>query len=225
MLVSVPSRGGLSPGFPQGAAELYAQPHVIKIFCSVEGRERLASLGHASFALRYEIQPTVMILERLVECAVESWEKQLAYHQLGVVMLERKEYKDAQRAFNTAVEAGHLYSLVGVARSKFKRDHRYSAYKIINSLISDHKAATGWMHQERSLYCSGKEKLLDLDTATELDPTLTFPYKFRAVALVEENQFNAAISELNKVLGFKASPDCLEMRAWVSIGKEDYEVL
>ncbi|CAN6912969.1 unnamed protein product [Brassica oleracea] len=209
-------------------------PNVIKIFCSVEGRERLASLGHASFALYFFLSQiameddtksntTVMILERLVECAVESWEKQLAYHQLGVVMLERKEYKDAQRAFNTAVEAGHLYSLVGVARTKFKRDHRYSAYKIINSLISDHKAATGWMHQERSLYCSGKEKLLDLDTATELDPTLTFPYKFRAVALVEENQFNAAISELNKVLGFKASPDCLEMRAWVSVGKEDYE--
>ncbi|KAL0738278.1 hypothetical protein Bca4012_014488 [Brassica carinata] len=208
-------------------------PNVIKIFCSVEGRERLASLGHASFALYFFLSQiameddmksnaTVMILERLVECAVESWEKQLAYHQLGVVMLERKEYKDAQRAFNTAAEAGHLYSLVGVARSKFKRDHRYSAYKIINSLISDHKA-TGWMHQERSLYCSGKEKLLDLDTATELDPTLTFPYKFRAVALVEENQFVAAISELNKILGFKASPDCLEMRAWISIGKEDYE--
>ncbi|KAJ4900183.1 tetratricopeptide repeat (TPR)-containing protein [Raphanus sativus] len=209
-------------------------PNVMKIFCSVEGRERLASLGHASFALYFFLSQiameddmksntTVMVLERLVECAVESWEKQLAYHQLGVVMLERKEYKDAQRAFNTAVEAGHLYSLVGVARCKFKRDHRYSAYKIINSLISDHKAATGWMHQERSLYCSGKEKLLDLDTATELDPTLTFPYKFRAVALVEENQFGDAISELSKILGFKASPDCLEMRAWISIGKEDYE--
>ncbi|CAH8388604.1 unnamed protein product [Eruca vesicaria subsp. sativa] len=208
-------------------------PNVIKIFCSAEGRERLASLGHASFALYFFLSQiameddmksntTVMILERLVECAVESWEKQLAYHQLGVVMLERKEYKDAQRAFNTAVEAGHLYSLVGVARSKFKRDHRYSAYKIINSLMSDYKA-TGWMHQERSLYCSGKEKLLDLDIASELDPTLTFPYKFRAVALVEENQFGAAILELNKILGFKASPDCLEMRAWISIGKEDYE--
>ncbi|CAH8358330.1 unnamed protein product [Eruca vesicaria subsp. sativa] len=208
-------------------------PNVIKIFCSVEGRERLASLGHASFKLYFFLSQiameddmksntTVMILERLVECAVENWEKQLACHQLGVVMLERKEYKDAQRWFNIAVEAGHVYSLVGVARSKFKRDHRYSAYKIINSLMSDN-VATGWMHQERSLYCSGKEKLLDLDTATELDPTLTFPYKFRAVALVEENQFGAAIAELNKILGFKASPDCLEMRAWISIGKEDYE--
>ncbi|CAA7052159.1 unnamed protein product [Microthlaspi erraticum] len=208
-------------------------PNVVKIFCSGEGRERLASVGHASFTLYLflsqiameddmESNTTVMVLECLVECAVESWQKQLACHQLGVVMLERKEYKDAQRWFDSAVEAGHVYSLVGVARAKFKRGHRYSAYKIMNSMISD-CSATGWMHQERSLYCSGKEKLLDMDIATDLDPTLTFPYKFRAVSLVEESQFGAAVTELNRVMGFKVSPDCLEMRAWISIAMEDYE--
>uniref|UniRef100_A0A1J3J8V0 Ethylene-overproduction protein 1 n=1 Tax=Noccaea caerulescens TaxID=107243 RepID=A0A1J3J8V0_NOCCA len=208
-------------------------PNVVKIFCSCEGRERLASVGHASFTLYLFLSQiameddmksntTVMVLECLVECAVESWEKQLAYHQLGVVMLERKEYKDAQRWFDSAVEAGHVYSLVGVARAKFKRGHRYSAYKIMNSMISD-CSATGWMHQERSLYCSGKEKLLDMDIATDLDPTLTFPYKFRAVSLVEESQFGAAVTELNRIMGFKVSPDCLEMRAWISIVMEDYE--
>ncbi|ESQ52485.1 hypothetical protein EUTSA_v10016193mg [Eutrema salsugineum] len=208
-------------------------PNVVKIFCSVEGRERLALVGHASFTLYLFLSQiameddmksntTVMVLECLVECAVETWQKQLACHQLGVVMLERKEYKDAQRWFDSAVEAGHIYSLVGVARSKFKRGHRYSAYKIMNSLISE-SSATGWMHQERSLYCSGKEKLLDMDIATDLDPTLTFPYKFRAVSLVEENQFGAAVAELNKIMGFKVSPDCLEMRAWISIVMEDYE--
>ncbi|XP_010553234.1 PREDICTED: LOW QUALITY PROTEIN: ethylene-overproduction protein 1-like [Tarenaya hassleriana] len=208
-------------------------PNVLKIFCSTEGRERLASLGHASFTLYFflsqitmeddmKCNTTVMLLERMVECAVETWQKQLAYHQLGVVMLERKEYKDAQRWFDAAVEEGHVYSHVGVARSKFKRGHRYSAYKIINSLISDCTPA-GWMYQERSLYCSGKEKLVDLDTGTELDPTLMFPYKYRAVALVEENQYGAAIVELNKIIGFKVSSDCLEMRAWISIAMEDYE--
>ncbi|CAH2058833.1 unnamed protein product [Thlaspi arvense] len=208
-------------------------PNVVKIFCSGEGRERLACVGHASFTLYLFLSQiameddmksntTVMVLECLVESAVENWQKQLAYHQLGAVMLERKEYKDAQRWFDSAVEAGHVYSLVGVARSKYKRGHRYSAYKIMNSLISD-CSATGWMHQERSLYCSGKEKLLDIDIATDLDPTLTFPYKFRAVSLVEESQFVAAVAELNKVMGFKVSPDCLEMRAWISIAMEDYE--
>ncbi|KAF5471503.1 hypothetical protein F2P56_008291 [Juglans regia] len=208
-------------------------PNVMRIFCSSEARERLAMVGHASFALYYFLSQialdedmksntTVMLLERLQECAVESWQKQLASHQLGVVMLERKEYKDAQHWFEAAVEVGHVYSLVGIARAKFKRGHKYSAYKQMNSLISDYSPA-GWMYQERSMYCCGKEKMMDLKTATDLDPTLSYPYKYRAVSLVEENQLGAAISELNKIIGFKVSPDCLELRAWFSIVLEDYE--
>ncbi|KAF3448923.1 hypothetical protein FNV43_RR09641 [Rhamnella rubrinervis] len=145
---------------------------------------------------------TVMLLERLGECASENWQKQLAFHQLGVVMLERKEYKDASRWFGAAAEAGHIYSLVGVARAKYKRGHMYSAYKQMNSLLSNY-TPVGWMHQERSLYCIGKEKMMDLSSATELDPTLSYPYKFRAVTLLEEKKIGAAISEINKILAFK----------------------
>ncbi|KAL9428729.1 hypothetical protein AB3S75_030672 [Citrus x aurantiifolia] len=208
-------------------------PNVMRIFCSAEARERLAMVGHASFVLYYFLSQigmeedmksntTVMLLERLVESATESWQKQLAFHQLGVVMLEREEYKDAQNWFKAAVEAGHIYSLVGVARTKFKRGHKYSAYKLMNSLISDY-TPVGWMYQERSLYCSGKEKMMDLNTATELDPTLSYPYKYRAILLVEENKLAAAITEINRIIGFKVSPDCLELRAWISIALEDYD--
>lgn len=208
-------------------------PNVMKFFCSPDARQRLDLVGHASFLLYYFLSQiameedmksntTIMLLERLTECATENWQQQLAYHQLGVVMLERKEYKDAQHWFEAAVEAGHVYSLVGVARAKFKRGHKYSAYKITNSLISEHKPV-GWMYQERSMYCVGKEKLMDLEITTQLDPTLTFPYKYRAVTSLEEHKIDAAISELNKVIGFKVTPDCLELRAWISIAMEDYE--
>ncbi|XP_027925827.1 ethylene-overproduction protein 1-like [Vigna unguiculata] len=206
---------------------------VMKLFCSPEGRDRLALVGHVSFVLYYFLSQvameeeltsnmTVMLLERLGECAVEGWQKQLAYHQLGVVMLERKEYKDAQRWFEAAVEAGHVYSLVGVARAKYKLGHVSSAYEMINSLTENYKPA-GWMYQERSLYCTGKEKMLDLLSATELDPTLSFPYKYKAVCLLEENKIGAAISEIDKIIGFKVSPDCLELRAWFLIAMKDYE--
>ncbi|XVF55046.1 hypothetical protein PTKIN_Ptkin06aG0005300 [Pterospermum kingtungense] len=208
-------------------------PSVMKLFCSSDARERLALVGHASFLLYnflsqiameedMKSNATVMLLERLTECATESWQKQLAFHQLGVVMFERKEYKDAQSWFEAAFESGHIYSLVGVARAKFKRGHKYSAYKLINSLISDYKPV-GWMHQERSLYCVGREKMLDLEIATELDPTLSFPYKYRAVSFLEDNRIGAAISEINKIIGFKISPDCLELRAWILIAMGDYE--
>jgi len=208
-------------------------PNAMKIFCGSEARKKLAMVGHASFLLYYFLSQiameediksntTVMLLERLGESATEDWQKQLAFHLLGVVMLERQEYKDAQNWFEAAFEAGHVYSLVGVARTKFKRGHKYAAYKFMNSLISDY-SPVGWMYQERSLYCVGKEKIMDLNTATQLDPSLPFPYKYRAVMLVEENKLAAAISEINKVIGFKVSPDCLELRAWISIALEDYE--
>ncbi|KDP22850.1 hypothetical protein JCGZ_00437 [Jatropha curcas] len=207
--------------------------HVMELFCSSEGMERLALVGHASFLLYYFLSQvaleedmksnsTVMLLERLADCATEGWQKQLAYHQLGVVMLDRKEYKDAQNWFAVAVKAGHVYSSVGLARARYKRGHNYSAYKMMNSLASNYKPV-GWLYQERSLYCVGKEKMMDLTTATELDPTLSFPYKYRAVLLVQENRLGAAISELNKIISFKVSPDCLELRAWIFIALEDYE--
>ncbi|PIA37449.1 hypothetical protein AQUCO_03000194v1 [Aquilegia coerulea] len=206
---------------------------VMKLLCGPDARERLNKVGHASFTLYYFLSQvameedmksntTVMLLERLGECAEEGWQKQLALHQLGCVMLERKEFKDAQHWFEAATEAGHSYSLVGIARSKYKRGHKYVAYKQTSSLIGDHKPL-GWMYQERSLYCNGKEKMMDLNSATELDPTLSYPYKYRAVVLVEENKIGAAISEINKIIGFKVSPDCLELRAWFSILLEDYE--
>ncbi|GER26657.1 ethylene-overproduction protein 1 [Striga asiatica] len=209
-------------------------PNVMKVFCSSEAKDRLSQAGHASFLL-YNLlsqiameedmksNTTVMLLERMGECANEDWQKQLAFHQLGCVMLERKEYKDAQKWFEAAFEAGHVYSLVGVARATNKRGHKYKAYKLMNSLISDYPPAAGWMYQERSLYSSGKEKMMDLNTATEMDPTLSFPYKYRAVSMMEEDRLVTSISEINKIIGFKVSPDCLELRAWFLIALEEYE--
>ncbi|XVF20349.1 hypothetical protein REPUB_Repub11eG0190500 [Reevesia pubescens] len=207
-------------------------PKVMKIFCSFEARERLASAGHASFLLYYFLSQvameenmvsnaTVMLLERLRECATEKWQKALALHQLGCVLLERQEYRSAQCCFDAATEAGHVYSIAGIARSRYKQGQQYSAYKLISSLISEYKAV-GWMYQERSLYNVGKDKIADLNTATELDPTLPFPYKYRAVSKAEEKQIRAAISEIDRIIGFKLAPDCLELRAWFFIAIEDY---
>ncbi|XP_052211240.1 ethylene-overproduction protein 1-like [Diospyros lotus] len=208
-------------------------PKVRKIFCGSEARERLATSGHCSFLLYSFLSQvamednmtsniTIMLLERLKECASERWQKALALHQLGCVLLERREYKDAQSCFEAAAEMGHVYSYAGVARTKYKQGQRFSAYKLIDSLISEHKTV-GWIYQERSLYNMGAKKSLDVRTATELDPTLSFPYKYRAAAMAEENQIEAAISEINKIIGFKVSPDCLELRAWFFVTLEDYE--
>lgn len=208
-------------------------PKVRKIFCTSEGRERLAMAGNCSFFLynfltqvamqeKLTSEIILMLLERLKECATEKWQKELALHQLGCVLLERREYKEAQNYFEAAAEMGHVYSIVGVARTQYKQGKRFSAYKLINSLISEYKPF-GWMYQELSFYNVGTKKMLDMKTTSELDPTLSFPYKYRAVAMVEENQIGQAILEMNKIIGFKVSPDCLELRAWFFILLRDYE--
>ncbi|CAN4093308.1 unnamed protein product [Withania somnifera] len=208
-------------------------PKVLSTFCSSEARMRLASVGQASFLLYYFLSQvaiednmmskvTVMLLERLNECASERWQKALALHQLGCVWLERMDYKEAQHYFEMAIEAGHVYSVVGVARAKFKQGQRFLAFELINSIISEY-TPTGWMYQERSLYSLGKQKILDVNDATRLDPVLSFPYKYRAIVMVEESQIEAAIVEINRIVGFKVSPDCLELRAWCFIALEDYQ--
>uniref|UniRef100_A0ACD5WZ39 Uncharacterized protein n=1 Tax=Avena sativa TaxID=4498 RepID=A0ACD5WZ39_AVESA len=210
-----------------------SNPEVARLLCSPEGRERLDASGNASFALYYFLSyvameedmrsnTTVMLLERLWECAELPWHKQLALHQLGCVMLERGEFMDAQGWFEDAVAEGHVYSLAGVARAKFKCGHKYMAYKLMNRVVGDYEPA-GWMYQERSMYCIGKEKMGDLRTATELDPTLTYPYKYRAAALLEEDKFEAALEEIGKVLSFRMVPDVLELRAWFYLAAGDLE--
>nr|CAB3501120.1 unnamed protein product [Digitaria exilis] len=210
-------------------------PDIARLLCSPEGRECLDVAGNASFALYYFLShvameqdmrsnTTVMLLERLNECAELPWQKQLALHQLGCVMLARGEFEDAQEWFEAAVAEGHVYSLAGEARAKYKRGHKYAAYKLMNSVVAEYDEPAGWMYQERSLYCVGKEKLADLQSATELDPTMTYPYKYRACALLEEDNAESAIAEVSKVIGFKMATDCLELRAWFYLALEEYEL-
>lgn len=211
-------------------------PDTARLLCTPEGRDLLAAAGNAaSFALYYFLSQvameqdarsnaTVMLLERLCECSRLPWQKQLALHQLGCVMMARGEFEDAQGWFEEAAAQGHVYSLAGVARAKARRGHKYAAYKLMNSVVADHDEPAGWMFQERSLYCAGKEKVPDLLTATELDPTLTYPYKHRAVALLEEDNVESAVAEISRVIGFKMATDCLELRAWLYLVLEEFEL-
>ena len=207
--------------------------YIVNLFGSSEGRKKLTVVGHSSYALYALLSHVMMdekltgdlpvsLLEGLKENAVTQWQRALAFHQMGCVMFAKSQYRQSQRYFELAVEQGHVYSWAGVARTKYKRGHCVSAYKDISSLLSSLKPA-GWMFQERALYSEGEEKMADFNSATELDPTLVFPYKYRTAALMDEGKMHAAISEINLLLGFKVTPDCLEMHAHISLELEDYE--
>nr|VDD32587.1 unnamed protein product [Brassica oleracea] len=208
---------------------------VMRLFCSSEAKEGLSFLGsECLFTLYYflsqvgmeERLPTeamLVLLERTREFARANWQKAVALHQMGCVLFERKDYKAAQFHFRLASSLGHVYSLAGVARTEYKQGKSHSAFKLMNYLISKHKPR-GWMYQERSLYNVGDdEKLKDLATATELDPTLTFPYKYRAVMKFERKQVKEAFEEVDRLIQFKLTPDCLELRAWLFLAVGDKE--
>ncbi|KAJ7543581.1 hypothetical protein O6H91_09G044200 [Diphasiastrum complanatum] len=207
-------------------------PQVARLFYDAEWRDKLRLAGHSSFALYSLLSHVAMeedsssdlsanLLEQMRGYAVSDRQKSLVLHQLGCVMLAKKHYAEAQELLLGAAQFGHAYSLAGVARVKYKCGQRQAAFTEATAIISGYKQC-GWMFQERSLYCTGNEKLLDLDKATELDPTLPYPYKYRAALLMHEQKVPEAIVEINRILGFKVTPDCLELRIYFCLAIQDY---
>lgn len=206
---------------------------VVKLLCNSNREQRSIMVGSAAFSLycllgevSFNLDPrsdrTVCILEQLVDSAETQRQKMVAYHQLGCVRLLRKEYDKAEQLFQAALDAGHIYSAVGLARISGTKGNKQWAYEKLSSVISSH-SSLGWMYQERSLYCEGERRWEDLEKATELDPTLVYPYMYRAASLMRKQDAQAALSEINRILGFKLALECLELRFCFYLALEDYQ--
>ncbi|KAJ6797805.1 ETO1-like protein 1 [Iris pallida] len=206
---------------------------VVRIFSNANRQQRSIMVGHASFSLycllsevAMHVDPmsdtTASFLEKLVESSECDRQKQLSYHQLGCVRLLRKEYTEAERLFNAAFTMGHIYSITGLARLASIRGDKLSSHEKLSSVISSYQPL-GWMYQERSLYSEGDKKLEDLNKATELDPTLIYPYMHRAASLMRKQDAKLALAEINHILGFKLALECLELRFCFYLALEDYE--
>ncbi|PKI39829.1 hypothetical protein CRG98_039776 [Punica granatum] len=61
----------------------------------------------------------------------------------------------------------------------------------------------------------------DLGSVTKLDPTLTYPYMYRAASSMRKQDVQGAPSEINRVLGFKLALECLELRFCFYLVLED----
>lgn len=206
---------------------------VVEILGSVNGHQLSLLVGQASFSLfcllsevsmslDAKSDKTVLFLERLLQSSRDVRQRMIAFHQLGCVRLLRKEYDEAEKLYQEAAKEGHMYSIVGLARINYIKGQKGRAFEKLNSLILSF-SPLGWMYQERSLYCEEEKMLNDLEKATELDPTLTYPYMYRAALLMRKEEAKAAIAEINRVLGFKLALECLELRFCFYLALEDYE--
>ncbi|XP_028804179.1 ETO1-like protein 1 isoform X1 [Neltuma alba] len=179
-------------------------------------------LSEVSVKLDPSSDITVQFLERLVDFAETDKQRLLAFHQLGCARLLRKEYDEARCLFEGALNAGHIYSAAGLARLDSIKGEKLLSYEKLSSVISS-VTPVGWMYQERSLYCEGNNRWQDLEKATDLDPTLIYPYMYRAVNLMRTQNVQAALAEINMILGFKLSLECLELRFFLNLALEDYK--
>ncbi|ONH93506.1 hypothetical protein PRUPE_8G235100 [Prunus persica] len=206
---------------------------VVEIFRGADKQQRLIMVGLASFSLYcllsevcMNLDPqsdkTACFLERLVDFSENDRQRMLAFHQLGCLRLFRKEYDEAKRLFEAALNAGHIYSVAGLARLSYIKGHKLWSYEKMSSVICS-LTPLGWMYQERSLYCEGAKRWENLEKASELDPTLTYPYMYRAATLMRKQNVQAALAEINRVLGFKLALECLELRFCFYLALEDYQ--
>ncbi|KAB2616127.1 ETO1-like protein 1 [Pyrus ussuriensis x Pyrus communis] len=206
---------------------------VVEIFRHADRQQRSIMVGQASFSLFCllsevcmnldpQLDKTACFLERLVEFSENDRQRMLAFHQLGCLRLLRKEYDEAKRLFEEALNAGHIYSVAGLARLSYIKGHKLWSCEKLSSVICT-VTPLGWMYQERSLYCEGDKRWEDLEKASELDPTLTYPYMFRAATLMRNQNVQAALAEINRVLGFKHALECLELRFCFYLALEDYK--
>lgn len=215
--------------------ESLTDERVVEALTRVNTSQVSTMAGKASFSLyscltevSMRLDPrsdrTLSFLEKVVDFAESDRQRVLGFHRLGCTRLLRKEYREAEEAFETAFNLGHVYSSTGLARIGYIQGHKLWGYEKLTSVISSvSQTPLGWMYQERSLYCEGDKKLEDLEKATELDPTLTYPYMYRAVKLMSEQNAEAALEEINRILGFKLALECLEIRFCLYLGMDDYE--
>ncbi|XP_061338126.1 ETO1-like protein 1 isoform X1 [Gastrolobium bilobum] len=207
--------------------------HVVEIFVHANRQQLAVMVGSGLFALfcflsevsmslNSRSDTTVHFLERLVDFAENDKQRLLAFHQLGCVRLLRKEYDEAHCLFEGAVKAGHIYSVAGLARLNYMKGEKLLSYEKISSAISS-VTPLGWMYQERSLYCDNDLRWKDLEKATELDPTLVYPYMYRAASLMRTENAQGALAEINRILGFKLSLECLELRFFIYLALEHYK--
>ncbi|CAD6220936.1 unnamed protein product [Miscanthus lutarioriparius] len=181
-----------------GTSDCLADDLVISLFLGATAQQQLIMVGQASFLLYCLLSEVAMNIDPRTDTTVFLSEKLV---QLAVTPTQK------QIAF-------HQLGCIRLLRKEYSEAEHgfevaFSAVMCIRLL--------------RSLYSEGDRKLADLDKASELDPTLTYPYMYRAASLMRKKDAKLALEEINRLLGFKLALECLELRICLYLALEDYK--
>lgn len=102
-----------------------------------------------------------------------------ALYNLGNSYIDCEKLDLAADCFMNAINIKHTRAHEGLAKVYHLKNQRKAAYDEMTKLIEKAlKKATGY--EKRAEYCDPDAAKSDLSMATQLDPTRTFPYRYRA---------------------------------------------
>ncbi|MED6136450.1 Ethylene-overproduction protein 1 [Stylosanthes scabra] len=135
-----------------------------------------------------------------------------ALNNLGSIYVDSGRLELARECYSNALAIRHTRAHQGLARVYHQKNQRKAAYDEMTKLIEKAESNAS-AYEKRSEYCDREMAKADLDVATQMDPLRTYPYRYRAAVMMDEQRENEAVEELSKVINFKPDLQVLHLRA------------
>jgi len=131
---------------------------------------------------------------------------------MGSIFVDCDMLDEAAECYGIALNIKHTRAHQGLARVHYLKNRKQAAFDEMTKLvqIATNSASA---YEKRSEYGERDAAKNDLNTATLLDPTRTYPYRYRAAVLMDENKEEEAIAELSGAIAFKPDLQLLHLRA------------
>jgi hypothetical protein len=98
---------------------------------------------------------------------------------MGSIYVDCDLLDEAAECYNIALNIKHTRAHQGLARVHYLKNRKKAAYGEMSELIKVAKDSAS-AYEKRSEYGERDEARGDLNMATLLDPTRTYPYRYRA---------------------------------------------
>ncbi|OAY64496.1 Ethylene-overproduction protein 1 [Ananas comosus] len=154
----------------------------------------------------------IQLLEQANSCASDNLRKGQAHNNMGSIYVDCDMLDEAAECYLKALGIKHTRAHQGLARVYYLKNQKKSAYDEMTKLIEKAKNNAS-AYEKRSEYCDRDMAKSDLNMATRLDPTRTYPYRYRAAVLMDDHKEEEAIAELSRVIAFKLDLQLLHLRA------------
>lgn len=165
----------------------------------------------------------IQLLIDALKCPSDGLRKGQALNNLGSIYVDCGKHDLAADCYINALDIKHTRAHQGMARVYSLKDDRKAAYDEMTKLI-EKAVNSASAYEKRSEYCDRENATRDLTMATQLDPLRTYPYRYRAAVLMDEQKETEAVEELTKAISFKPELQMLHLRAAFYESMSDYNL-